>query len=110
PSDQEKERKRRAIGCHATQLTVHRRKFLSTADRPEIFYPDETIPDWDGLHPVRQVRLDRDALRLDLVLQPRLGAFGRPTLRLATGRPGQRQSLSFDLRWRRGGAEVKDLL
>jgi len=110
PSPEEKERKRRAIRCHATQLAVHRRKFLSTTERPEVFYPGEAAPEWDGLHPVRHARLERDLLHLDLVLQPRLGAFGRPTLRLATGRPGQGRSLSFDLRWRRGGAEVKDLL
>ena len=110
PNEQEKERKRRAIRCHATQLTVHRRKFLSTTERSEIFYRGEAAPELDGLHPVRRVRLDPDVLHLDLVLRPRLGAFGRPTLRLAAGRPGQRQSLSFPLRWRRGGADVKDLL
>jgi hypothetical protein len=110
PNEEEKERKRRAIRCHATQLTVHRRKFLSATERPEVFYPGEAAPEADGLHPVRRVRLDPGVLRLDLVLRPRLGAFGRPTLRLAAARPGQGPSLSFDLRWRRGDAEVKDLL
>lgn len=107
PSREEKERKRRAILRHTTQLAVHRRKFLSFADRPEIFYSGESAPG-DGRHPVRRVGLGPDRLRLDIVLHPRLGAFGRPTLRLATGAPGARRSLSFELRWRRGRVEVKD--
>ena len=110
PSDRERDRKRRAILCHATQLAVHRRKFLSSADRPEIFFPQETASAGDALHPVRRARLGPDTLRLDLVLRPRPGAFGRPTLHLATGASGERRSLSFDLRWRRGRADVKDFL
>ena len=109
PSVEEMERKRRAIRCHATQLTVHRRKFLAATERPEVFYPGETTPDWDSLHPVRRARLEPDALRLDVVLQPRLGAFGRTTLRLARGPAEGSRCLSLDLRWRQGGADVKDL-
>jgi len=108
PSAEEMERKRRAIRCHATQLTVHRRKFLTATERPEVFYPGETTPDWDSLHPVRRARLEPDALRLDVVLRPRLGAFGRTTLHLAPGPPDGSRSLSLDLRWRQGGADVKD--
>jgi len=110
PTEQEKERKRRAILRHATQLTVHRRKFLSFADRPEIFHPGESASSRDGLHPVRSVRLGPDTLRLEVELHPRLGAFGRPTLHLATGAPGERRSLRFDLRWRRGRTEVRDFI
>jgi LmbE family N-acetylglucosaminyl deacetylase len=108
PSAIEQDRKIRAIGCHATQLVVHRRKFLSTASRPEIFFPEEAPPRPNGLHPVRGVRLGPDALRLDLALHPRLGAFGRPTLHLASDAPGERRSLSFDLRWRRRSVDVTD--
>jgi len=110
PTEQEKDRKRRAILRHATQLTVHRRKFLSFADRPEIFHPGESAFSRDGLHPVRRVRLGPDTLRLEVELHPRLGAFGRPTLHLATGAPGERRSLRFDLRWRRGRTEVRDFI
>jgi LmbE family N-acetylglucosaminyl deacetylase len=110
PTAQEKDRKRRAIRCHATQLTVHRRKFLSCADRSENFYADEATPEVDGRHPVQRARLGPDSLRLDLVLRPRLGAFGRPTLHLAAAAPGERRCLSFDLRWKRGGADVRDRL
>jgi len=110
PSEEEKERKRRAIRCHATQLVVHRRKFLSFADRPEIFYSGDPASSGDGLHPVRRARLGPDTLRLEVELHPRLGAFGRPTLHLATGAPGERRSLRFDLRWRRGRADVKDAI
>jgi len=109
PSEKEMDRKRRAILCHTTQLAVHRRKFLSFADRPEIFYSGEAAPG-DDRHPVRRVRLGPDTLRLDVVLSPRFGAFGRPTLHLATDASGERRSLSFDLRWRRGRADVKDFI
>ena len=110
PSEKEKDRKRRAIRCHATQLTVHKRKFLSFADRSEIFFPGEPVPAGDGLHPVRRVLLGTESLKLEVELHPRLGAFGRPTLHLATGAPGERRSLLFDLRWKRGRADVKDFL
>jgi LmbE family N-acetylglucosaminyl deacetylase len=110
PTEAEKDRKRRAIRCHATQLAVHRRKFLSFAERQEIFFPVEAAEARDGLHPVRRAMLNADALRLDLELRPRLGAFGRPTLHLATGAGGARQSRSLDLRWKRGRADVKDAL
>lgn len=109
PGAGERERKRRAILCHSTQLSVHRRKFLSFADRPEIFFTAEPAAAGDGLHPVRRVRLGPDGLRLEVELHPRLGAFGRPTLHLATGAMGERRSLGLDLRWRRGRADVRDL-
>lgn len=110
PSPAEKDRKRRAILCHATQLSVHRRKFLAFADREEIFFPDASAATRDGLHPVRRAVLDRTALRLDLKLHPHPGAFGRPTLHLAAGADGARQSLSLDLHWRRGRSHITDAL
>ena len=110
PSPAEKDRKRRAILCHATQLTVHRRKFLAFADREEIFFPDASAAARDGRHPVRRAVLDGMGLRLDLKLRPRPGAFGPQTLHLAAGGDGARQSLSLDLRWRRGRAPVTDPL
>ena len=110
PSPAEKDRKRRAILCHATQLSVHRRKFLAFADREELFFPDASAAARDGLHPVRRAVLDGTALRLDLKLRPHPGAFGRPTLHLAAGADGARQSLSLDLRWRRGRSHITDAL
>ncbi len=108
PTAAERDGKRRAILCHSTQLAVHRRKFLSFAERPEMFFR-EAAPDLaNGLHPVRGVRLDDGALRLDLVLHPRIGAFGPPTLHLASGIPGPRRSLSLPLRWRRRRVDVRD--
>ena len=106
----EKDRKRRAIRCHATQLVVHRRKFLGYAEREEIFFPVEAGEGRDALHPVRRAILNAGALRLDLELCPRLGAFGRPTLHLATGGDGARQSRSLALRWKRGRVDVTDPL
>src|SRR6185295_4717048 len=106
----EQARKRRAILCHATQLTVHRRKFLSYAERDEVFFPDAAAGVGDGLHPVRRATREGSALRLDLELRPRPGAFGRPTLHLAAGAGGARQSLSLDLRWRRGRSHITDAL
>jgi LmbE family N-acetylglucosaminyl deacetylase len=110
-SPAEKARKRRAILCHATQLTVHRRKFLAYAQRPEVFLVDAArgVPG-NGLHPVRRAIRDGSALRLDLKLRPRPGAFGRPTLHVAAGAEGARQSLSLDLRWRRGRSDITDAL
>ena len=108
PSPAEKDRKRRAILCHATQLTVHRRKFLAFADREEIFFPDASAAARDGRHPVRRAVLDGTGLRLHLKLRPRPGAFGPSTLHLAAGGDGARQSLSLDLRWRRGRSPVTD--
>ena len=110
PTEKEMAGKRRAILRHATQLTVHRRKFLSFAGRPEIFLRERGPGIGGGLHPVRRARLDDGALRLDLELRPRLGAFGRPTLHLAAGAPGTRRTLSLALRWRRGKADVRDAL
>ncbi len=110
PTPREKERKRRAILCHATQLAVHRRRFLAYAEREEIFFPAEAGEARDEPHPVRRSILDTSALRLDLELRPRLGAFGRPTLHLAAGADGARQSRSLHLRWKRGSAEVTDFL
>ncbi|OLE66937.1 MAG: hypothetical protein AUG09_05005 [Acidobacteria bacterium 13_1_20CM_2_68_7] len=110
PTDEEMAGKRRAILRHATQLTVHRRKFLSFAGRPEVFFKERGPDMGRGLHPVRRARLDDGALRLDLELHPRLGAFGRPTLHLASGLPGTRRSLSLTLRWRRGQTDVRDAL
>ncbi len=110
PRPEEIERKRRAIGRHATQLTVHRRKFLAFASRPEVFLETSARPGTHPVHPVRRARLSPGSVRLDLVLRPRLGAFGRPRIHLAADGPGGRHSLSFDVRWRRGGADVKDLL
>ena len=106
----EQARKRRAILCHATQLAVHRRKFLSYAERDEVFFPDAAAGVGDGLHPVRRATREGSALRLDLTLRPRPGAFGRPTLHLAAGAGGARQSLSLDLRWRRGRTHITDAL
>src|SRR5262249_18464701 len=81
------------------------------ADRPEMFFPEEPgAAHGDGLHPVRRVRLGPDAMRLDIALRPRPGAFGRPTLHVAAGDRRFRRSLSFDLRWSRGCADVEDRL
>jgi len=110
PTDEEMAGKRRAILRHATQLTVHRRKFMAFAGRPEVFFKERGPDIGRGLHPVRRARLDDGALRLDLELHPRLGAFGRPTLHLASGLPGTRRSLSLALRWRRGQTDVRDAL
>jgi len=110
PTAKEMAGKRRAILRHATQLTVHRRKFLAFAGRPEVFFRERGPDAGQGLHPVRRVRLENGTLRLDLELHPRLGAFGRPTLHLASGVPGPRHALSLALRWRRGRADVRDVV
>ena len=63
-SPQEVKTKQRAIVCHATQVALSRRRFLSYAKRPERFMrgDEKIIPAGDG--PIRAFTRDRGALRL----------------------------------------------
>ena len=115
PTAEERERKRAAILCYATQLSVHRRKFLAFADRPERFYPDDAGLDLESgrdpagaLHPVRLASIEAGALRLEIVLRARPGAFGRPALLFRADRAlGGGRTLSLDLDWRAGRAAIR---
>ena len=115
PTAEERERKRSAILCYVTQLSVHRRKFLAFADRPERFYLDDVGLDFESgrdpagaLHPVRLASIEAGALRLEIVLRARPGAFGRPALLLRADRAlGGGGTLSLDLDWRAGRAAIR---
>jgi len=104
----ERDRKRRAVLCHATQIRVHRRKFLSFAPESETFYESDAEASGPGLHPVRLASFESGSLRLEIALRPRPGAWGRPTLLLAAdGAAGPAPSLSVDLDWKAGSAPIR---
>jgi len=109
-SDAEWERKRAAIACHRTQLAVHRGDFLSPERRVETFYLEGGAASGSDRHAVRLACVEEDALRLEIVLRPRLGAHGRATLRLASdGAAGRGRTLEVDLDWKRGAVPIKRL-
>lgn len=82
-------RKREAILRHVTQVAFGRRRFLGYARRQESFF---AMPDGDAFetrHPVTQVTLEADEVRICLRLGPMLRRFGKPVLELlATGAIG----------------------
>src|SRR5207245_9478509 len=104
----ERERKRRAVLHHATQIRVHRRKFLSFAAESETFYENDAEPSGSGLHPIRLASIESGSLRLEIALRARPGAWGRPTLLLAAdGGASRGPTLSVDLDWKAGAAPIR---
>jgi LmbE family N-acetylglucosaminyl deacetylase len=80
---EERARKEAAIRCHATQLAVHPRKFLSFAGPTEAFCAGDEPASTPGPHPVRTVRLEGNLLHLEVRPRARPGAFGAVTLSIA---------------------------
>ncbi len=105
-SAREQERKRRAVLRHATQMTVHRGKFLAFAAEDETFYEGDAVAAAGALHPVRLVSREGGMLGLELVLSPRPGAFGRPTLLVAAD-AASGPALSVVLDWRAGVVPIR---
>ncbi|HEY6866729.1 MAG TPA: PIG-L deacetylase family protein, partial [Candidatus Eisenbacteria bacterium] len=90
---EERERKRRAILCHASQLIWRRRALLSFADDEELFFtPAGASERWGG-HPVRHAGVEGDALVLELARRTRPGSFGATDLLVALEGPGGRRTL-----------------
>ncbi|HEU4400844.1 MAG TPA: PIG-L family deacetylase [Candidatus Polarisedimenticolia bacterium] len=102
-------RKREAIACHATQVAVHRRTFLSPARGVETFRVEGPASDPEA-HPVRLAGIEEGSLRLEVAPRSRPGAFGRAAfLLVADGRHGRQETLAIDLAWRRGAAAIRRL-
>ena len=79
----ERERKRGAILCHASQILLRRQALLAFAEGAEVFHlAGLPLAERPG-HAVRRVRLEGDALHLDLERRTRPGAFGATELLLA---------------------------
>lgn len=103
---EERERKRRAILCHASQLRMRRGALLSFAADEELFFPPGTVAEHCAGHPVRHASVEGDALVLELARRSRAGAFGAADLLLALERPGGRLALVGRLPRRAGAVEV----
>ena len=104
--DEERERKRRAILCHASQLRMRRDALLSFATAEELFFPAGMPSEHCAEHPVRHVSVEGDALVLELARRSRFGAFGATDLMLALERPGGRRTLAGRLPRRFGAVEM----
>jgi LmbE family N-acetylglucosaminyl deacetylase len=98
-SMEQKELKRRAIMCHASQLRL-RPSLLKFALPTEEFISPEEIR-YLSYHPLQQVSITSGNIELCLELSRCIGAFGRATLYLASHRSGHlgaRLSLILPLR------------
>ncbi|HEY6867635.1 MAG TPA: PIG-L family deacetylase, partial [Candidatus Eisenbacteria bacterium] len=103
---EERERKRRAILCHASQLVLRRRALLGFAEDAELFFaPAGASERWGG-HPVRHAGVEGDALVLELARRTRPGAFGASDLLLAVAGAGGRRALIARLPRRPGRFEL----
>jgi LmbE family N-acetylglucosaminyl deacetylase len=105
-SHEERERKRRAILCHASQLRMRRDALLSFAAAEELYFPASAAAEHYAEHPVRHASVEGDALVLELARRSRFGAFGTTDLMLALERPGGRQVLAGRLPRRAGAVEM----
>jgi LmbE family N-acetylglucosaminyl deacetylase len=95
-SEEQQKRKRYAILRHTSQLKL-RRNLTKFAMPTEEFISPAEIRVLDN-HPVRKVTVIGDKMELDITLSPCPGAFGRPTLYIASnmaGYPKERLSLTL---------------
>ncbi len=88
-SEEQRDRKRRAILRHTSQLML-RHNLVESAQGPEKFISSEEMRNL-RYYPVRNASASAGEITLDLKLSPRAGAFGKATLYLASfpqGYPG----------------------
>lgn len=78
----ERERKRRAIECHATQLRLRRAELLAFAREREPYRIDDAPCAIDPSHPVRAAALEGETLRVEIA-PPRRPGLGRRALLVA---------------------------
>ena len=112
-TSEERETKRRAIRCHATQLAVHPAKFMSFAGARETFTrrAAEASGHGSASEAARPGDTAGDAL-LSLEIHPRSrpGAFGRPRLALvAVASGGERTACTIALPRRSERIELRRL-
>jgi LmbE family N-acetylglucosaminyl deacetylase len=108
-SPAEVERKRRAILCHSSQLTLRRRPLLAFAAPEERFFAARPPAENHGDHPISRAFVEDETLHLDIERSARPGAFGRTELVLAmTGHEGERRALRARLPGRPGPVDVVD--
>jgi LmbE family N-acetylglucosaminyl deacetylase len=107
-SPEERERKRSAILCHASQLRMRRDALLSFAAAEEVFFAPGPVVEHSVRHPIRHASLEGEALVLELARRSRPGAFGATDLWLALERAGERRLLVGRLPRRSGTVEVFD--
>ena len=105
-SHEERERKRRAILNHGSQLRLRRDVLLEFADGDELFLTPGHAAFHNGRHPVRDAVMDGDALVLEIERHSRLGAFGPTDLLLSLNRPETRETLVARLPRRSGALEL----
>jgi LmbE family N-acetylglucosaminyl deacetylase len=105
-SPEERERKRRAILCHASQLRMRRDALLSFAAAEEMFFAPGPVAEHSARHPIRHTSIEGGVLVLELARRSRPGAFGAADLWFALERPGERRSLVGRLPRRSGPVEV----
>ena len=83
----QQETKRRAIRCHTSQTRLRPKGLLAMAREFENFHEIGAMEE-DAIHPVRQVAVEGEWIRMDLSMHCRIGAFGRPTMLVLTARDG----------------------
>jgi LmbE family N-acetylglucosaminyl deacetylase len=105
----EMERKRQAIRCHASQLTLRAGELLGFAERVEAFYAPRPAAENRDDHPVRRAFIEEETLHLDLERRVRPGAFGRSDLVIALAGPeGERRTLTARLPRGAGAVDLVD--
>lgn len=103
------ERKRRAIRCHASQLTLRRSVLMGFAGAEEAFFAPRPPAENRDDHPVTRAFVEDETLHFDLQRRARPGAFGRSQLVVTLGgREGERRTLSAALPARPGAVDVVD--
>ena len=108
--EREQRAKRDAIGRYASQLSVHRRKFLAFASPGEEFLDLER----DGLaapdHPVRALERGSDGrVKAEVVTRSRAGCFGRSELLLSLACGAGLRTWSIDLARESESAPVREM-
>lgn len=88
-SETERIVKRRALACHRTQLTVHRRNLLSFQSAVEEFAAAAASPADHAGHAVAAAAWHDGELRVQLALRARLGSHGPAELLLLGARAGR---------------------
>jgi LmbE family N-acetylglucosaminyl deacetylase len=107
-SDEQRARKRAAIGCHRTQLVLRSSWLLSFATREERFYLAES-PTGIAEHPVGAALRTGESLRIPLASHTRVRAFGARTLCLVAQAPSSPVRLAMDVPSRGGAVPIRDL-